>query len=123
MARRDEPPGIFVVDDERIIADTFSLILHAAGFRVTTFYDGSEVLKYPCESHPPDVVVTDLTMPNVDGLTLASWLEKHYPNCRVVVVSGNQAMLSQLAEAGCRFTLLSKPVNPAELIATVKSAI
>lgn len=111
---------VFVVDDEINVAKTTSLILRAVGFQVTTFYDGSEVLRHAPE-WSPDVVVTDFAMPKVDGLALSAWPEEHYPQCKIVMISGHTATVpADRLDRGPHFTVLTKPVHPQELIAVVK---
>lgn len=111
---------VYVVDDEVIIADMTSLILRAAGFQVHTFYDGAEVLSNPTET-PPDILVTDYWMPRVNGLVLAEWVQKHYPQCRVVMISGHANLLPEMNRKKY-FTLLSKPIHPEKLIKIIKQA-
>ena len=110
---------VYVVDDEPSIADLMSRILGEAGFQVTTFYSGSEVLQL---SHPlPDVLVTDFAMPGVDGASLAMWLQHHHPKCRVIMVSGNPANVPRyLWQQVPSLTLLQKPIDSASLIAAVR---
>jgi FixJ family two-component response regulator len=110
---------VFVVDDEPRVADTVALILRAAGFHVTTFYDGSAVLAAHGNGPAPDVVVTDFSMPGVDGLALAAWLEEHHPECRIVMITGQATVPGQNADRGGHFTLLRKPVSPLKLIEVV----
>src|SRR6266542_950517 len=115
-----KPPVVFVVDDEEHIANTCSLILQAAGCQVYTFYDGADVLSH-APTIVPDVVVTDFEMPKMNGLALAAWLREHYPQCRVVMITGHAGALPNV-ERGGHFTLLNKPVPAQELIAIVKEA-
>jgi DNA-binding NtrC family response regulator len=117
-----KPRVVFVVDNEVEIADIISEILRKAGFQVTTFYDGSEVLSSTPKC-PPDVVVTDYAMPKVNGLALTAWVEEHWPRCRIVMISGNPGAIPAAAlDRGPKFTLLAKPVPPTVLIAIVKGA-
>jgi FixJ family two-component response regulator len=109
---------VYVVDDEIAIADSVSLVLRAAGFQVTTFYDGAEVLSHAPE-FPPTVVVTDFMMPEVDGLVLAAWVEEHYPQCKIVMISGNATLMPAM-DRGEHFTLLSKPVGALQLIEIIR---
>jgi DNA-binding response OmpR family regulator len=72
---------IMVVDDDEVC----SLALREAGFEVATFPDGMMALQNALASSP-DVVLTDFSMPKLDGLTLAKELRKHCPACRVLVM-------------------------------------
>jgi FixJ family two-component response regulator len=112
---------VFVVDDDRILADTISAVLRSAGFQVKTFYDALPAINHAIESKP-DVIVTDYRMPT-NGLQLASWLREYCPACKVVLISGDAPSCNlDQADHGYRFTLLQKPVEPATLIEVVAKA-
>ena len=85
---------VFVVDDDAQIAEICTLVLREAGFEVETFHDGMAALQRAME-YEPDVVLTDFSMPKMDGITLATCLEKHYPACRVVIISGQAVQLGE----------------------------
>jgi DNA-binding NtrC family response regulator len=109
---------VFVVDDDRVLADTISAVLRNAGFRVRTFYDGLPAINHAIEAKP-DVLVTDYRMPT-NGLRLASWLRDYCPACKVVLISGDPSTCNlDQVERGYHFTLLEKPVDPAMLIEVV----
>lgn len=110
-------PCVFVIDDQPTVADTVSLVLRQAGCEVTTFYDAAPALQPALELHP-DVVVTDYSMPNMDGLALATWLKEHCPTCKVVIISGQAGFMAANASSG--LMLLQKPVDPGTLIEAVK---
>ncbi len=112
---------VFVVDDDRLLADAISAVLRSAGFRVRTFYDGLPAINHAIESKP-DVIVTDYRMPT-NGLRLASWLKDYCPACKVVLISGDVSTCNlDQADHGYRFTLLEKPVDSATLIEAVQKA-
>ena len=112
---------VFVVDDDRVLADTISAVLRSVGFQVRTFYDGLPAINHAIESKP-DVIVTDYRMPT-NGLRLASWLKDYCPACKVVLISGDAPTCNlEQADHGYRFTLLEKPVDPAMLIEAVGRA-
>jgi FixJ family two-component response regulator len=114
-------PCVFVVDDDRLVADTISAVLRSAGLRVRTFYDGLPAINHAIESKP-DVIVTAYRMPT-NGLRLASWLREYCPACKVVLISGDAPTCNlDQADRGYRFTLLEKPVDPATLIEAVGKA-
>lgn len=110
---------VFVVDDEANIADTLSLILRRAGFMVRTFYDGLAALEHS-KLEPPDLVVSDVVMPKMDGLTLATRLREQLPHCRTLLISGNAYSSDLLSEwqerGGLNAEILAKPVSPKIII-------
>ena len=112
---------VFVVDDDRVLADTISAVLRSVGYQVRTFYDGLPAINYAIGSKP-DVIVTDYRMPT-NGLQLASWLRDYCPACKVVLISGDAPTCNlEQAGRGYHFTLLEKPVDPAMLIEAVDRA-
>jgi CheY-like chemotaxis protein len=106
---------VFVVDDEANIADTLSLILRRVGFTVRTFYDGQAALEH-AQRETPDIVLSDIVMPKMDGLELASKVREQFPHCRILLISGNacySALLSKRENAnGHELAILAKPVHP-----------
>jgi CheY-like chemotaxis protein len=109
---------IFVVDDNVCAADTVSLIQCEAGFQVTTFYDALPAVQHALESQP-DAVITDYSMPSMNGLELAAWLQEHCPDCKIVILTADAAFVAKTADGELKFTLLEKPTDPDALIAAV----
>jgi DNA-binding response OmpR family regulator len=113
---------IFVVDDEEMIATTTSHILQMEGFQAIPFTDPRLLLECCLES-PPDLVISDIIMPHMDGFQLAESLRETLPRCRVILFTGQAgaAELRGLAfDQGHELEVLSKPLHPRELIAKVR---
>lgn len=110
---------VIVVDDETAVADTITLVLRRAGFEVSTFYAALPAAQYALQ-FAPDVVVTDYSMPSMNGLALTAWLKHNCPGCKIVMISGNVSEVEQEAKNGLNFTLLQKPVNPSVLLVAVQ---
>ena len=110
---------VLVVDDERIIADTLSVILTRSGFAVLTAYDGESALEL-ARTVPPELLLSDVMLgPGIDGTELAIRLVGTQPECKVLLFSGHAAtqdLLRKSRSAGHDFTLLSKPLHPADLL-------
>ncbi len=118
-AQKQSPaPRILVVDDEKVIADTIVHILNRNGFIAEAAYGGQEAIdkaKRDC----PELVLSDVLMPKVDGVEAAIAIRKHCPETRIVLFSGQAATVEILARArehGHSFELLPKPIHPDELI-------
>jgi len=116
-------PRILVVDDERLLADTTTAILSRAGYDAKTAYDGFSALEM-VGSFRPDYLLTDIMMPDMNGVELAIAVTGKYPETSVLLFSG-QAGISPILEAskakGYEFPLLAKPVPPAQLIEKLRS--
>lgn len=117
--------SVLVVDDERNIADTLALILQDAGYNAEAAYDGSSALSKTRECRP-DLLISDVLMPGVNGIELAIMTQHEFPNCRILLFSGQAASADMLQEArrsGHDFELLAKPVEPEELIERVAQVV
>jgi CheY-like chemotaxis protein len=113
---------VLVVDDEKLLADTTSTILELAGFDVRTAYDGRDGLQIARSFHP-DCLVTDIMMPEMNGVELAIEINKMLPATRILLFSGQAGVSDILEESrvlGYEFPLLAKPVRPSELIQRLK---
>jgi DNA-binding NtrC family response regulator len=117
-------PVVLVVDDDRLVADTLGLIFRRAGFCAFTAYDGSSALGI-ASTVSPDILVSDVHMPRMNGVDLAMAMMKLTPECQVLLFSGH-ATSSDLAvarAAGHNFSLLMKPVHPTELLKWVSKCL
>lgn len=100
---------VFVVDDHRLSADTLAAILRSEGYDVHSFYSPFEAVEAAVTTSP-DVLITDFSMPIIDGLTLALCLRRRHPDCKVIVMSADVwAMRGHLASH--LFPVLEKPVE------------
>jgi len=115
---------IIVVDDEPIIADTLVNILNGEGHDALAVSNGKSAIRW-AEIVRPDAVVTDVIMPDMDGIETAKGIIKMLPKCRIILFSGQAASTSLLAKAqaeGCSFEVLAKPINPDILLEKLKSS-
>ena len=116
---------IFVVDDETIIAATVATILQMSGFSATAFSDPRQALG--CAAlESPDLLISDVMMPEMSGVDLALRMKETCPNCRVLLFSGQAATVDLLWNArhlGHDFQLLSKPIHPTDLLCEVRNKL
>jgi CheY-like chemotaxis protein len=121
-----QQPLVLVVDDERVIADTLSIILSRGGFTTVTAYDGESALELAL-AVAPDLLLSDVMLgPGIDGTQLAIELTTELPDCKVILFSGHAATRDLLTEArklGHDFTLLTKPIHPADLLARITETL
>jgi DNA-binding response OmpR family regulator len=119
-------PVVLVVDDERAIADTLAVILSRSGFTALTAYDGESALEL-ARTVPPELLLSDVMMgPGMNGIQLAQALVKEVPDCKVLLFSGHAAtrdLLDQAQTEGHKFTVLSKPLHPADLLARINQSL
>jgi CheY-like chemotaxis protein len=113
---------VFVVDDEFTIASTLALILHHLDFDATSFTGPLDALQAAI-THAPDVLVSDIAMPDLSGIELAIRVRELVPDCKVILFSGLASTVDVLntAEAnGQNFEVLLKPVHPAALAKRIR---
>jgi DNA-binding response OmpR family regulator len=116
---------IFVVDDEIRISETLALILSRSGFTVSSFTDPLKALD-GVPLRLPDVLLTDVVMPNLSGIDLAIQIKEKCPACKILLFSGQAETLDLLGaarERGHDFSLLAKPVHPLELLRQIKALL
>jgi len=113
---------ILVIEDNLDLRDYLRLALETQGYAVLTARNGQEALGY-MNGHPVDVVLTDLFMPEMDGIETIAALRKLFPNVRVVAMSGRPGVdyLAVAKELGVTQTL-RKPFDIEELLAALKDA-
>ena len=110
-----------VVDDESIIADTLAEILNRSGYAAVAAYDGDSALETALLS-PPEMLITDVVLPGMSGIELAITIRRIFPDCKIILFSGQASTADLLAAArkdGHHFTLLNKPLHPQDLLARV----
>lgn len=109
---------ILVVDDDQIIADSLAAILRKSGYDVTAQYDGHGALQ-KCNGWVPDLLISDVVMPEVNGVALAIQIQQLYPACRILLCSGvatSAELVEQARLQGYRFEFLVKPIHPRDLL-------
>lgn len=112
-----------VVDDEQVIADTLARILNSSGYEAFPAY-GAAMALLLCERENLELVITDVVMPQMNGIELAIEIRKRFPLCKILLFSGQAATsdLLQVARAqGHDLEILSKPVHPKDLLVKLQS--
>ena len=118
-------PYILVVDDEKRIADTLVLILDSEGYAAEAAYEGSTALEI-CRWKAPDLVLSDVVMPEMNGMELAIAIRQQFRDCHILLFSGQADTTELLADAkrrGYNFELLAKPLHPEELVARIRKLV
>jgi len=111
---------ILVVDDERMIADTLTSILSGSGFEAVAVYSAAEALAVIRESGCPDILLSDVMMPDVNGIELAKKVRDGCTHTDVTLITGNSHTPDLLRKAeteGYKFKMLPKPIHPRTLLA------
>jgi len=118
-----ESPRVLIVDDDTAIVQAVTVRLGAAGYNVMAAPDGEQGVERALETRP-DVIVMDLQLPTMDGLTALAQIHAH-PATRstpVVVLSACSSARKHALELGARY-FLDKPYNAKTLLAAIESSI
>ena len=107
--------NILVVDDEKNIVTIISKMLEKWGYNAVQATSGDEALE-KIKSAPIDLVITDLMMPKMDGITLIGKILEHYENMVIIVLTGYPTIDSavQAIKAGA-YDFMAKPIQADEL--------
>lgn len=115
-------PRVLVVDDERVIADTLAIILNQNGFEASAVYTGNSAVDQ-ARSVRPDLIISDVIMPDMNGIEAAIKIRAMLPQCKILLFSGQAAtadLLEQARTQGHEFEILAKPVHPQDLLAKLR---
>ena len=115
-------PRVLVVDDERVIADTLAIILNQHGFNATAVYTGNGAVER-ARSEQPDLIISDVIMPDMNGIEAAINIRSFLPTCKILLFSGQASTADLLERAraqGHQFEILAKPVHPQDLLAKLR---
>jgi signal transduction histidine kinase/ActR/RegA family two-component response regulator len=126
VARDDPGKRILLVDDEPMVRETLAAALREAGYVVEVAVDGAAALDLLDEPVPVDVLVTDLSMPGIDGLAVIRRAQRQRPGLPAVLLTGYAGHGAQLAVGGSvsgAFSLLRKPVTPAQLADRIEALL
>jgi DNA-binding response OmpR family regulator len=117
-----QEPTILVVEDEPSIAEVVSLYLQRAGYRVLQANDGQAALAMLSEL-TPSLVVLDLMLPKVDGLTITRWLREQ-GDIPIIILTARRAESDRIAglEMGADDYIV-KPFSPQELVSRVRAVL
>jgi CheY-like chemotaxis protein len=116
-------PRVYIVDDEWIIAETLATILTRNGFRARAFHNPNQALVRAMDQ-PPDILLTDVMMPGLDGIEMAVTLRRAGNDCRILLFSGEAGAADLLCDArrrGYDFELLEKPLHPMQLLLRLRN--
>ena len=119
-------PRILLVDDDDLSRSTVHQMLERAGHSVTSTDSGAEAVRL-FQAQPADLVVTDLIMPDTDGLELIQQLRKLDTQVRILAISGGGRVnaneyLSVARKFGAA-AVLAKPFSNLELREAVQAAL
>jgi CheY-like chemotaxis protein len=116
-------PHTLVIDDDMVVADTVAMVLNADGFEATVAYSGEMGVEL-ARNREFEYLVTCVVMPQMNGIEAAIEICKLLPECKVLLISGDNdagALLQEALSRGYKFEILAKPVHPLVLFQTLRS--
>ncbi|MGO9641350.1 MAG: HD domain-containing phosphohydrolase [Candidatus Acidiferrales bacterium] len=114
---------ILVVDDEEAIREVVSTLLQAQGYDCTTAINGRQAQTY-LEQNTPDLVLSDMVMPEMDGIRLLEWLRQHDGDVPVIIVTAMHDIATALeAIRGGAYDYILKPFEKDQLFLSVRRAL
>lgn len=115
--------SILVVDDDKEIAELVEIYLTNDGYKVIQANDGKECLKMLEENKDVKLIILDIMMPNIDGLEVCRRIRKTN-NIPIIMLSAKTADMDKIIGFGTGADdYMTKPFNPLELLARVKSQL
>src|ERR1700739_757001 len=112
-----------VIDDDITVADTVATVLNMDGFEATVAYSGETGIKL-ARDRGFEYLVTGVVMPQMNGIEAAIEICKLLPECKVLLVSGDNnsdALLQEALSRGYKFEILAKPVHPLVLFQKLRA--
>ena len=122
MPENAQKPKVLVVDDERVIADTLSMILNQSGFDAREVYSGERALEL-ATTFAPDMLISDVIMADLNGIDAAIQIRALLPRIKILLFSGQAATADLLEKArarGYEFEIMAKPVHPQDLLTKLR---
>lgn len=116
-------PHILIIDDEVQIRDMLTQMLTREGYQVSNASNGKEGMKI-CHELPVDLIITDIIMPEKDGIEMILELRKDFQDLKVIAISGGGRLgpdgyLEMAKKLGAHRTFF-KPFNRKEMLEAIK---
>ncbi len=114
---------VWIIDDDRSIRWVLEKSLEKSGMEVSSFADGSRILE-KLETSTPKVIISDIRMPGIDGISLLEKINQKYPQIPVIIMTAHSDLDSALsAYQGGAFEYLPKPFDIDDAVDLIRRAI
>jgi CheY-like chemotaxis protein len=121
---KQQKATVLVIDDDEAMREYVCFVLEKAGYKVLSAKDGSEGIATATAS-APDLIITDLVMPDMEGIETIRKLKSLNPSCGIVAMSGAANSDTYLAMAQClgAHTVLQKPFARSQVEEAVRTTL
>jgi DNA-binding response OmpR family regulator len=120
------PPTVLVIDDDAAVRSSLEMLLETHGFQVAVARDGRQGLA-AFRTIAPDIVLTDIMMPQQDGIETIALIRRECPNAKIIVMSSSEPLANvDLVSAAPMLGAnvgLHKPFDAQELIETIHALL
>jgi two-component system, chemotaxis family, chemotaxis protein CheY len=117
---------ILVIDDDAIVRTTLGYLLRDAGYEIATAEDGVRGMAMFC-SEQPDLVITDIIMPEQEGIQTITEMRRAKPDAKIIAISGGGRIgntdFLQIALVLGAMDVVPKPFDPDELLLVVSACL
>jgi two-component system, cell cycle response regulator len=122
MITDKEPAVILIVDDDDLVLKTLNVLITSLGYQCLLAGDGIEAVEIIREKKC-DLILSDVLMPNMDGLELLDYVRENHPDIDVIIATGfsERASYADVIKAGA-IDFIKKPIDQAELEAKLARA-
>jgi CheY-like chemotaxis protein len=113
---------VLLVEDNAFVRDGIAVLLDILGYEVMTAGSGEEAMALALDP-PPDLMLSDVTLPGITGLVLAERMRERWPALKVVLMSGYIEATMQAHARADRWHFLQKPFELADLARELQAAM
>lgn len=123
MSQTNKTIKIIIADDNELFRIGFGLMLKQnPRFNILGEAEDGEQLVQLAKKHKPDIVITDIQMPNMDGISATKILKQHFPKIQIIALSifGQESSIGKMLDAGA-LGYLEKTADHAEVMAAIEA--
>jgi DNA-binding NtrC family response regulator len=117
---------ILIIDDDALVRTTLEYLLRDAGYEISTAEDGMRGMAM-FRSEQPDLVITDIIMPEQEGIQTINEMRKAKPDAKIIAISGSRRIgnvdFLKMARSLGAMDVVSKPFDADELLTIVENCL
>jgi DNA-binding NtrC family response regulator len=114
---------ILVAEDDKLASMALQIFLEGNGYRVSVASDGLAA-EAAFDKDPADILLTDIRMPRMDGLTLINQRHARKPDLPVIIMTGNMTVdMFTVQPCNGPTTLFRKPITPPDLLKAIRASL